>query len=260
MSASPIGDDGLLPWAAVITTLLLQTHISYAYIFVFLVLGVVGIRIWQRQEIDSSGWRRPVGISAVIVGVLWAPSLWEQFFGTGKGNMSRLLGNSSGGDFSLGLDNAAQIVASLGVRPPFWGRSGYSTTVVVTKITETAEGRTLDVPGVLPLWAAALGLTVLVAMLAGLAWLAHAGQRRARNRSGDPRDRGADRLGARVESPHDRFRRSVTAPRSLGVAADGVRPSRHRVARCRRLAGTPERHRRRRSASRSRASTSSSAC
>jgi hypothetical protein len=178
------GDDGLLPWAAFITTLLLQTHISYAYILVFLVLGVVGVRVWLRHEIDSSAWRRPVGVSAAIIAVLWAPSVWEQFFGTGKGNMSRLLGNSSGGDFSLGLDNAAQIVGSLGVRPPFWGRSGYSTTVVVTKITETAEGQTLDVPGVLPLWAASLGLTILVAMLAGLAWLAHAGRRRPETAAG----------------------------------------------------------------------------
>ena len=150
----------------------------------FLVVGVVGVRIWQRNEIDSSAWRRPVGVSAAIIAVLWAPSLWEQFFGPGKGNMSRLLGNSSGGDFSLGLDNAAQIVASLGVRPPFWGRSGYSTTVVVTKITETAEGRTLDVPGVVPLWVAALGLTVLVAVLAGLGWLAHVGRRRAETAAG----------------------------------------------------------------------------
>ncbi len=173
------GDDGMLPWATVITTLLLQTHISYAYIFVFLVLGVVGVRVWLRREIDSSAWRRPVGVSAAIVAVLWAPSVWEQFFGPGKGNMSRLLGNSSGGDFSLGLDNAARIVASLGVRPPFWGRSGYSTTVVVTKITETADGRTLDVPGVVPLWVAVLGLTALVAVLAGLGWSARAGRRRA---------------------------------------------------------------------------------
>lgn len=178
------GDDGLLPWAAFVTTLLLQTHISYAYIFVFLVLGVGGIRIWQRHEIDSSAWRRPVGVSALLIAALWAPSLWEQFFGTGKGNMLRLLGNSSGGDFSLGLDNAAQIVGSLGVRPPFWGRSGYSTTVVVTKIAESAEGRTLDVPGVLPLWAAALGLTVLVAILAGQAWVAHRGRRHPETAAG----------------------------------------------------------------------------
>jgi len=178
------GDDGLLPWAAVITTLLLQTHISYAYIFVFIVLGVVGVRVWQRREIDSSQWRRPVGVSAAIIGVLWAPSLWEQFFGPGKGNMSRLLGNSSGGDFSLGLDNAAQIVASLGVRPPFWGRSGYSTTVVVTKISETAEGRTLDVPGLVPLWAAALGLSALVAVLASLAFLSYRAERRAETAAG----------------------------------------------------------------------------
>jgi hypothetical protein len=178
------GDDGLLPWAAFVTTLLLQTHISYAYIFVFLVLGVAAIRIWQRREIDSSGWRRPVGVSAAIIGVLWAPSLWEQFFGQGKGNMSRLLGNSSGGDFSLGLDNAARIVASLGVRPPFWGRSGYSTTGVVTKITETADGRTLDVPGVVPLWAAVLGLSALVAVLAALVFVSHRAERRPETAAG----------------------------------------------------------------------------
>jgi hypothetical protein len=178
------GDDGLLPWAAFVTTLLLQTHISYAYICVFLVLGVAAIRIWQRREIDSSGWRRPVGVSAAIIGVLWAPSLWEQFFGQGKGNMSRLLGNSSGGDFSLGLDNAARIVASLGVRPPFWGRSGYSTTVVVTKITETADGRTLDVPGVVPLWAAVLGLSALVAVLAALVFVSHRAERRPETAAG----------------------------------------------------------------------------
>ena len=178
------GDDGLLPWAAFTATLLLQTHISYAYIFVFLLLGVGGVRIWKRHEVDSSQWRRPVSMSIAIIAVLWAPSLWEQFFGTGKGNMSRLLGNSSGGDFTLGLGNAAQIVASLGVRPPFWGRAGYSTTVVGTKITETTEGRTLDVPGVLPLWAAVLGLTVLTAILIGLTWLAHNGRRRAEATAG----------------------------------------------------------------------------
>lgn len=178
------GDDGLLPWAAVIATLLLQTHISYAYIFVFLVIGVIGIRVWQRNEIDSSGWQRPVGVSAAILAVLWAPSLWEQFFGPGKGNMLRLLANSSGGDFSLGLDNAARIVASLGVRPPFWGRSGYSTTVVVTKITETAEGRTLDVPGVVPLWVAVLGLSALVALLGGLAFVSGRAQRRVETAAG----------------------------------------------------------------------------
>ena len=178
------GDDGLLPWAAFVTTLLLQTHISYAYIFVFIVVGVVGLRVWQRREIDSSQWRRPVGISAAVLAVLWAPSVWEQFFGPGKGNMSRLLGNSSGGDFSLGLDNASRIVASLGVRPPFWGRSGYSTTVVVTKIQETADGRTLDVPGVVPLWVAVLGLTALVAVLAGLSFVSYRAQRRAETVAG----------------------------------------------------------------------------
>ena len=173
------GDDGLLPWAAAITTLLLQTHISYAYIFVFLVVGVVGFRIWRRSEIDSTAWRRPVAWSAGILGVLWAPSLWEQFFGRGTGNMTRLVANSSGGDFSLGLGNAARIVASLGVRPPFWGRSGYTTTVVGTQITDTSDGgRVLDLAGLVPSWLALVGLAALVGVLGVLAALAHRGGRR----------------------------------------------------------------------------------
>jgi hypothetical protein len=171
------GDDGLLPWAAVVTSLLLQTHISYAYVFVFIVLGVGGVRISQRGRIDSSGWRRPIALTTGVLVVLWSLSVWEQFFGPGKGNMSRLLGNASGGDFSLGLGNASQIVADLGVRPPFWGRSSYTTTVEITKITEGPDGRTLDLPGLMPTGVAVLGILALAAALVTLTVLAHRGER-----------------------------------------------------------------------------------
>lgn len=171
------GDDGLLPWAAFVTSLLLQTHISYAYVFVFIVLGVGGVRIWQRERIDSSGWRRPVALSVGVLAVLWSLSVWEQFFGPGKGNMSRLLGNASGGDVSLGLGNAAKIVADLGVRRPFWGRSSYTTTVEGTRITEGPDGPTLDLPGLMPIWAAVLGLALLTALLVALTVGAHRRQR-----------------------------------------------------------------------------------
>lgn len=167
------GDDGMLPWAAVIASLLLQTHISYAYIFAFWALAIIGVRWWQRRAIDSSRWRRPAGISAGLIAVLWAPSFWEQFFGTGTGNMSRLLRNSSGGEVSLGLDNAARIVASLAVRPPFWGRSGYSTTVVGTRLTERAGELVIEVDGLVPTWVAVPALLAIAALLCALALGAH---------------------------------------------------------------------------------------
>ncbi len=171
------GDDGLLPWSAAVTSLLLQTHISYAYVFVFIVLAVGGVRIWQRKRIDSSQWRRPVAVTAGVLAVLWSLSVWEQFFGPGKGNMSRLLGNASGGEFALGFANAAEIVADLGVRPPFWGRSSYTTTVEITKITEGPDGPTLDLPGLMPTWVAVLGIAFLTAVLVALTVVAHRRER-----------------------------------------------------------------------------------
>lgn len=171
------GDDMLLPWAAAVTSLLLQTHISYAYVFVFIVLAVGGVRIWQRHRIDSSQWRRPVGLAAGVLVVLWSLSVWEQLFGPGKGNMSRLLGNASGGDFSLGLSNAAKIVADLGVRPPFWGRTSYTTTVEITKISDGPDGRTLDLPGLMPIGVAAVGILLLAGLLVALSVRAHRSER-----------------------------------------------------------------------------------
>lgn len=171
------GDDGLLPWAGVVTSLLLQTHISYAYVFVFIVIGVGGVRIWQRGRIDSSEWRRPVALTAGVLVVLWALSFWEQFFGPGKGNMARLLSNASGGDFSLGLGNASKIVADLAVRPPFWGRSSYTSTVQITKITDGPDGQTLDLPGLMPAGVAVVGILLLATALVGLTVFAHRGDR-----------------------------------------------------------------------------------
>ncbi|WP_040495776.1 hypothetical protein [Ilumatobacter nonamiensis] len=178
------GDDGLLPLAAVISTLLLQTHISYAYIFVFIVVGVVGVRVWLRREIESPHWRRSAIVTTAVLVVLWAPSFWEQFFGPGKGNMSRLLGNSSGGDFSLGLSDATRIIGSLGVRPPFWGRSGFTTTVEGTRITETPDGPSLEIAGLLPLGVASLGIAALAIVLVALTIVARRARRRTQAAGG----------------------------------------------------------------------------
>lgn len=162
------GDDRLLPWAAVIGTLLLQTHISYAYVFIFVIGGAVGARVWLRPPTE---WKRPVGVSAAALALLWAPSVWEQLFGTGQGNIARLLGNSSGGDLSLGLSDATRIIGSVASLPPWWARSGYTNTVPVTRLGD--DGQLLPIEGLAPVWLAGLGLIVVITALVALTRLAH---------------------------------------------------------------------------------------
>lgn len=176
------GDDALLPVAAVVSTVLLQTHISYAYIFVVLVLAVVVARVQGRADLPATPrprtswrhWRRPVLASSGIVAVLWAPTLWEQFFGTGTGNLTRLASNASGGDISLGLTSAARIVSTVGTLAPWWSRGRYSTTAAGSRFEE--DGRTLNLTGLAPMWLALLGLVVVTALLL---WLIRQCQRRA---------------------------------------------------------------------------------
>ena len=162
------GDDGLLPWSVVVASLLVQTHISYAYIFVFVIAGVVAARAWLRP---SSEWKRPAAISVGVLALLSAPSIYEQFFGPGKGNMSRLLGNASGGDTSLGLADATRIIGSIGSLPPWWGRSGYTETVPITRVN--ADGSPGDIAGLAPLWLTGLGLLTLLVLLVAVIVLSH---------------------------------------------------------------------------------------
>jgi hypothetical membrane protein len=161
------GDDYLLPLAAAVGTLLLQTHISHAYIFIFVIAGAIGARVWIRPP---TNWRRPVGISAVVLAILWAPSVWEQLFGAGKGNIARLLGNSSGGDLTLGFIDATRVIGSVASLPPWWARSSYTETVPITRLDD--GGELLDIAGLAPLWLAGLGLLLVIGLLVVLTRLA----------------------------------------------------------------------------------------
>ncbi len=162
------GDDHLLPWAAALGSLILQTHISHGYIFVFVIGGAIGARLWLRPPTD---WKRPVAITAIVLGAAWSLSIWEQLFGSGKGNAARLLGNSAGGDLSLGFVDAIRIVGSVAALPPWWGQSGYTETVPITRLDESGQLR--DIVGLPPLWLAGLGFLVVMAVLAWLTVTAH---------------------------------------------------------------------------------------
>ena len=160
-----------LPWTVAVASLLIQTHISYAYILSLLAGAALVFVWWQhrpiRRLVRTSVWKsRSVLWSVITLGGLWIQPLIEQFFGAGRGNLTRLATNSGGGDFSLGSSTATKIMSSLLVLPEWWTRPGYSSTVPSTPRIDTIDGPTLHIFGLPGLAVAASTLTVVVVVLA----------------------------------------------------------------------------------------------
>ena len=158
-------------WAIFVASVLVQTHISYAYIIATLTPVAVVLAWWdhrplsRRQVVDRLRSRTAV-VALVLVGVLWSQPLIEQLFGEGQGNLARLLSNSGGGDVQLGGRNAAKIVGAVVALPPWWLRRGFSSTVPSTKLTEGPDGPVLVIPSLPGLAVASIAiLVVLTAMV-----------------------------------------------------------------------------------------------
>ena len=175
------GMGRFLPAAAGVGTLLIQTHISYAYILVFLI-GTSLLTLWSRNR--PIGWRqlpdlaksRISVMTIAVLAVLWAHPLYEQFFGEGQGNLSRLITNSSGGSLTLGPTDATRITSSIMALPWWWTRPGYSTTVPDTPLTVTDNGTELNLSGGLPGFL--LAFVAIVVITVGLGLLTRAAHRR----------------------------------------------------------------------------------
>ena len=166
------------PWAVFVGSVLLQTHISYAYILSMLIATALGTA-WFVHRPDWASIRswlrsRTALVSVGVFVVVWLPSFYEQLFGTGQGNLSRLAANSGGGDLTLGLNTATRITSAVIALPPWWMRSGFATTVPNgTPLTRTATSTTLEVQGLPSLGFSILGLLVVVGVLATLTVAVH---------------------------------------------------------------------------------------
>jgi hypothetical protein len=176
-----------VPASLGVASLLVQTHISYAYILVLLTPVAIALAWWQhrplqRSDVVAAMRSRMALISGAVVAVVWAQPIIEQLFGEGRGNLLRLATNSGGGDVTVGFGNAAKIVAGVVALPPWWLRRGFSTTVPSTRFTDTADGQVLVVPG-LP--GAAITVIAMLVLVGGLVLLAigcrRIGQRAASN-------------------------------------------------------------------------------
>ena len=162
--------DRCLPWSVAVASLLVQTHISYAYVLVLLGVAVVVLRATAARRDGGDPPRRSLVYAAVVGVALWLPSVGEQLFGEGEGNLARLAKSAGGGDLTLGLGNALGAVAAVFVRPWWWLRPGFSSTVPSTPVEVHGAARSITLAGVPSPVAALLGIVALTGALVALAW------------------------------------------------------------------------------------------
>ncbi len=164
------GDGSLLPLTVGVGTLLIQTHISYAYILSFLILMSIASFWWSHRPIKLSRAAaairsRPASLSLLVFIVLWAYPIWEEFFGEGRGNLTRLVANASGGSITVGMTDATRITGSVMTVPWWWMRQDFA-----TKIRYNGGAELLFLPSVV---VSAVSLLLLGIVLAALTVAAH---------------------------------------------------------------------------------------
>jgi hypothetical protein len=158
------GDWALLPWAVLVASLIVQTHLSYALLVALqMAWGVAWLLLrTRRAAVDHRApaasrrrWTVAAGGAALVC---WAQPGIDQL--AGEGNLASLARSATGGAAGdaghLGLALGARLVAWVLAVPPFFGRPAFE--------------RALVLPGPLPsLTRAVAGLVVLVAALVAVA-------------------------------------------------------------------------------------------
>ncbi len=160
-----------LPWIVAISSVIVQTHFSYAVLIGVLAavaLGGLAATVIRGRRHSPAEWphrrRRSLGtlaLSAAVGLAAWAQPLIDQFDDGGHGNLVTLLTNAGKGQETIGREFGTRLVASILAVPPFWGRPSYETGLAVLG------------PLGLPRFAASVAaLVVLLGVLAGVAALA----------------------------------------------------------------------------------------
>ncbi|MBI4936275.1 MAG: hypothetical protein HY828_20550 [Actinobacteria bacterium] len=164
------GQTWCLGWSLAVASLLVQTHISYAYVLAILWPAAFVSYLLVRRGRPHLPWqqalrsRRALYIAGAML-LLWSQTLIEQFFGPGKGNLSRLAGNAGGGDLQVGLRQALGMSARVYTLPPWWLRSGFSSSVPSTPLSGTPEQPRIEIANLPNTLLAVVSLLALLALL-----------------------------------------------------------------------------------------------
>lgn len=171
------------PWLVFVWSVILQTHISYAYIGAVvvataLVMAVPAIPVPRGAWLGDQLRSRAVRWSAVVFVLAWIQPVVEQFTSEGEGNLSRLVKSAGGTDISVGFGNAFRMVSAVFALPPWWTRWGFADTIQPAGTVGTPDGLRVDIPW-LPGWGVAvLGFVVLLALqVLALRWSWRSGRR-----------------------------------------------------------------------------------
>ena len=176
------GDVFVGPFVIGVASLVVQTHLSFVYVVGLVVSATVAIlafHLWRVRRQDDDGWElqrllafRRVGIwTAVVAALAWSHPIVDQF--TGVGNLGDLLASRGADSNRVGLGLSARLVASVVAIPPWWTRSGFSSTIRPTAVIEGSSGRTVAEGHVAGIGTAVLGLLavcVLLAVVVVVAW------------------------------------------------------------------------------------------
>lgn len=166
------------PWLVFVWSVILQTHISYAYIGVTVVMTALVVAV---PSIPSPRWRwvaerlrsRTVAVSAAVFGLAWSQPVVEQFTSDGEGNLTRLARSAGGTDIAVGSGNAFRMVAAVFALPPWWSRWGFADTIRPAGVVDGPDGPEVSIPWLPAWWLAATGMLVVVALLVAATRWAH---------------------------------------------------------------------------------------
>jgi hypothetical protein len=170
------GDLLMLPFTIGVSSLVLQTHLSYAILVPVLSLWGAGTLAWsvhRRHRADTDGWpalrrrvRRIVLVSAGLFFVLWLPPLIEEVARGRDGNLSLLLSTLGKPKQNIGWGIGSRLVASVLALPPWWLRPSFGNDFVPKSDGRPLTGVAPELARVPSLLASVLSLLVVVGVLA----------------------------------------------------------------------------------------------
>ena len=173
------GRVSLLPLTVGVASFVMQTHLSYLFIAPIMVAFAVVSILWGRRASSTRAFddlRRPALLSIGVFVVLWSQILIEQFFGSGRGNLTRLVIAGTGGGQDTGFESvrtgvplALRMMSAVVALPPWWGRPGYDDSIPGSTWVDGPNGLALQTPGLASFGVSFIGLVVVVAIVA-LAW------------------------------------------------------------------------------------------
>lgn len=174
LAGASTGHPWVWPWVVAVGSLIVQTHVSYAYILTILGLTVVTAAVFDVDPPRPAPLGRALRSRAAlwsygVFALAWLQPVIEQLFGEGQGNLSRLAANASGGDVTVGLRNAVKLAGAVFTVPPWWTRWGFADTIQPSGAVDTGDGLVVVMPG-LPDGLLSAALLAVLAGLLGWSW------------------------------------------------------------------------------------------